>query len=157
MVNKRNAQGEYQSAPGRVDFANFPHLSVFFSWKVGHTPSCGHVTSQAPCLWSTWLPAWYMIFPREYYTLDRKSHGFLGLLPGVTWFPVKYALLTASSAIDLWGWVHNILLVSWLEVNVNACCNTRLEKFLFLRCIAQINLYALPVAKQCKQNIVNQA
>ena len=49
-----------------------------------------------------------------------------------------------------------------LEVNVNACCNARIEKNSIpgLRCIAmrvQINLYALLVATQHKQNIVNQA
>ena len=46
------------------------------------------------------------------------------------------------------------------EVNVNACCNTRIEKLSTpaLRCVTmriQINLYAFLVATPPKQNIVN--
>ena len=47
------------------------------------------------------------------------------------------------------------------EVDVNACCNTRIRNSIpALCCVAacvQINLYALLVAMQLKQNIVNQA
>ena len=43
MVNKGNAQGMYQSASGRVGLAILPYPFRFFSWKVGHTPSCGQL------------------------------------------------------------------------------------------------------------------
>ena len=52
MVNKGNAQGTYQSSSGRVGLAIFPTLSIFFSWKVGHAPSCGQLDALQPAVYA---------------------------------------------------------------------------------------------------------
>ena len=73
----------------------------------------------------------------------------------------KKIILWSTSASNAWfklGWVNNIFGCVALQLEVT-CCNARIEKILLLHCTTrvQINLYALPVTTQCKQNIVNTA